>query len=113
MTILLTAAGYFLPCLLVAPAQQAALMAIFAGLSLFGLTKLCQAQPLEAFGWFKRYPLRGLFVFILTCVALVLGIVYSMGLQVLVQLPLAFLWFWMFAAIDTYFAERRASQPRN
>jgi TPR repeat protein len=112
MTILLATAGYFLACLLVAPAQQAALMATLAGLSLFGVTRLCRAQPLEAFRWFRSYPLRGLFVLGLTGSILVLGIVYSMGLQVLVQLPLAFLWFWMFAAVDTYFSERRGSRSR-
>jgi hypothetical protein len=114
MTTVLFAAGYFILCLLIVPAQEAALTAILAGLSLFGVTKLCRAQtPPLAFRWFRNYPLRGLFVLALTCSSLVLGIVNSMGLKLLFQLPLIFLWFWLFAAIDTYFAEGRISKSKD
>ena len=111
MTILLAAIGYFLLCLFVGSVQQAALMAVLAGLSLFVVTRLCRAGPIEAFQWFRQYRLRGLFVIALTCAVLIAGIAYQTIFQALVQAPLAFVWFWMFAAVPTYSVDRAASKP--
>jgi hypothetical protein len=114
VTTVLFTAGYFMLCMLTMPTQEAALTSIFAGLSLFGVTRLCRAQsPLLAFRWFRSYPLRGIFVLALTCSGLLLGIVNSMGLKLLFQLPLIFFWFWLFASIGTYFAESRISKSKN
>jgi hypothetical protein len=110
MTILLLSAAYLVICLMMLPVQEASLMAALACLSLLGVTKFARASsPLQAFHWFKRYPLRGAFVLVLTLSGLVLGVMNAMGLKVLVQLPLIFVWFWLFAAADTYF---RASGPK-
>jgi len=113
MTILLFVVGYFVVCLLLTPMREAATMAALSGLSLFGVVRLSRSRgPLEAFRWFRRHLANGLFVVALTCVAVVVGALNGMVLQMLIQAPLIFLWFWMFATIQTYFGERGTSMTK-
>jgi hypothetical protein len=110
MTIALPLAAAFTVCyfavsLLVVPWQQASLMACIAGLALLGVSVFTRcASPIRAFQWFRSYPLRGLFVLALTCTFPVIGIFNEITWSlILIELPLVFLWFWLFAAVGTYF----------
>jgi hypothetical protein len=99
------AACYFAVSLLVVPWQQAGLMAGIAGLSLLGVSVLTRsASPFRPLQWFGNYPLRGLFVLALTCTFPVIGIFNDIAWSLIaIELPLVFLWFWLFAAVGTYF----------
>lgn len=103
-------ACYFVVLLLVTPLQQAALMAVLAGVVLMCVSLLSRTKsPTRAFQWFRSHPLRGLFVVALTLSFPVIGVLNEIDWpHILVELPMVFLWFWMFAAIDTYIREPKA-----
>ena len=95
--------------LFVAEPREAILTTLLTAACVFGVRKLCRATThQEAFSWFRRFPPRGVFVVFLTALGAGLGLHY-LGPKSLVQLPLAFYWFWLFAAIDTYFSSSNSS----
>jgi hypothetical protein len=106
------AIGYFAALLLVVPWQKAALIAVLASIAMFGVFILTGSSraPARSVRWFLAHPFRGLFV-----IALAVSIFPVIGVcaetewhRSLVQVPMAFLWFWMFAAIPTYQRESKA-----
>lgn len=102
---------YCIFSMLVLPIPEALLMSFVAGLTILGIVKLTRSNGLvDSFGWFRKYKGNGVFIAALTAMSAVMLFVNSAGsfAQVCVQLILAFLWFWAFAAIGTFFNERRA-----
>jgi hypothetical protein len=95
--------------LFVSQPQEAILTTLLTAACIFGVRKLCRAAThQDAFRWFRRFPPRGAFVVFLTVLAACLAL-YYLGPKALVQLPLVFYWFWLFAAIDTYFRSAKSS----
>jgi hypothetical protein len=92
------------------PAKEAFLTLALVALSALVVLKLTrQTNIFQAFVWFKKHIFRGAFVVLLTCIAAVSAMTssaISLG-QVGCQMVLVFMWFWIFAAIGTYFDERR------
>jgi hypothetical protein len=83
--------------------QESLLATLLTLACLFGVRKFSRAESrIRAYRWFAHYPLRGAFVLLLTSLGAGLGL-YHLGISSLIQLPLIFYWFWLFAAAGTYF----------
>ena len=106
MSVFLLVLVYFGLCVLSMSLREAILMTSIVAISLIGVIKLTRSNSiLRSFEWFVVFKYRGLLVIILTASVLIMSFVYRIGpaAAVLLQTILAFLWFWLFAAIATYF----------
>jgi hypothetical protein len=101
---------YFPLCLLTMPSLEATTTTAFAAFSWLAVLVLSGAVGARsALGWFRAYPLRGVFAIALTATIAAIAIANQIGppSKTVLQLVLTFLWFWAFAAIPTYFLRTR------
>lgn len=99
---------YFVACTFVMSAQRSVGMTLlFAGMC-YAIQKLTKSDSLiQMLLWFKKYPWRGTLPVAVAVLAFVQLASRGSLLLALLEVLVAFAWFWLFTALGTFFEERR------